>query len=1424
MRVEYDFLRVGSVVSPTRGSIYVDVGNATAPGVIDTHAETSGGDAFDCTSSLIVGDPSLVTDWVSARDLSDTVRVVMHERPDYDCIASSFLVRRLLEATAEGRGRPEGWEAWAPVLARSARRIDRGETRIRLSADGTPVPISPYMALLALHDLIPPQSSPAETWRRVVEHGHLVLQRALDLAMQSQEMDLERTDLRGALSDLGEFERRVDANIAAFARDAARINLEGLASTTPRDPLDGIFAIELPRAGKPSEVVPCRLASIVDPECGAGFFKSIIRGAYADRIQATCVFTTVPQDAISGARAWVHPIVSVEQDSGLDLRGLGRHLDSLETEARSRLGQPRLGPVRPGFDNSDPWYDGRAFGFTIVDAPRWGTVLHPTQVLVAIRDTAAWRSVRLVEVVTDLLGTLRFSGPGVARHEAYDAIAAAVEFWQRHGAQGVQRLYTRCVDALVDFADAASVTEALSSNDEVFRGLMGSPHPEVRVAAMVHRTAPATYATGFGSGAETSTILAVATAGSPVILQDLLKVSNLRQEHSRLLDATAAAVIRGNADPALVQAAGGLSSRLTDAPAAWRSIVHLTAVLIRSGRPESALLRPAAEECIAAALKQVSESNDAFELLRDPVMIAEVGGRATVEREIATGTSPEAELLFSTYREAGCEPGPLVSRESSDAPRSGAHAIHRRLRRLGRSVSAESLDPVVVETGRFLEEEPSTIAREASHLEAGQSLVAAVWVDAGVDRVLARWSDRALVAAVRLSAEVLARCVREAPFDPRVRWLLLAAACDGEWREAAAAAWYVRTEDEERLLRNVLGLSRAVSIASAQRPLRPVVPHRTVAFFLQVSAFSRKTPADSHARRALDAVALGGADASVDDIGSLRALIVGELRHAAPDHFLLRDAEPQLARFEICARARAVIGEPELAPIKAVAELLRLAKALPEIDWNAVRELVRLRVHPFAPDDRFANVASAAAGVGAALDSVCENDALCVAPERVRGAIARLETIRGEIEAGPAARLVADLILDVTEVLDGHASVLDLAVQARGDAADSMSLAVLECSTLLMLADDYRAATSPESRVACLEIARGLVGAAALSNDGGRAAYSSLRVALPSPGDAFSRIALARRLGEREPVERDVDTTFGRVRDLTALPRHSLDCAYAAMVDALIARYAIGTARARIDEYSFERVSALLRFTMSGGIAIIPLIFFGLCAAATSDAFGESAGRVLEMWIVVIVAGAAATLVLEWRRGTGRHECRRDVEALRYRLFLPTYVVPVLIGVYSAGISDEITSHLALQIDDARFAVLTLGFFAASVWALRQMIVRSGGTASLGNVVGAALRLFSYGFLIALALNLVLAPLLNYEVWLHDRNVAWVYEQRTWTPSRPLADAELHPHHAILPALVITPTFRSGLALFPRHLLLYAMFGMFIGIFLRGFWKVSNHE
>lgn len=48
-----------------------------------------------------------------------------------------------------------------------------------------------------------------------------------------------------------------------------------------------------------------------------------------------------------------------------------------------RVLDPTTGQVKPpraGYPNSDPWYDGRAHHYTIVDSPREGTLLSAEEI------------------------------------------------------------------------------------------------------------------------------------------------------------------------------------------------------------------------------------------------------------------------------------------------------------------------------------------------------------------------------------------------------------------------------------------------------------------------------------------------------------------------------------------------------------------------------------------------------------------------------------------------------------------------------------------------------------------------------------------------------------------------------------------------------------------------------------------------------------------------------------------------------------------------------------------------------------------------------------------------------------------------------------------------------------------------------------
>ena len=77
-------------------------------------------------------------------------------------------------------------------------------------------------------------------------------------------------------------------------------------------------------------------------------------------------------------------VISVKGDGFLSLEGIGDKLNNLESKKRKELNIVIDEPNRVGYAIPDPWYDGRAHGYTIIDAPRLGTQLELEEILNSI--------------------------------------------------------------------------------------------------------------------------------------------------------------------------------------------------------------------------------------------------------------------------------------------------------------------------------------------------------------------------------------------------------------------------------------------------------------------------------------------------------------------------------------------------------------------------------------------------------------------------------------------------------------------------------------------------------------------------------------------------------------------------------------------------------------------------------------------------------------------------------------------------------------------------------------------------------------------------------------------------------------------------------------------------------------------------------
>jgi len=351
------FVGHGDVVEPQPGVVALEVGNRTVPGVIDHH---QGDAAKECTASLIYRYPHLVLDHEGIEDIRN-VTIVMHELSDFDTIASAYFTQHLIEKGVLPTGSRELSEYTKLVDAAMLPRTDRPWD-------------TPYGVLQGIFEKNCRYCKQKGISREVSDRYRL--QRGIYLMEYlclkiAEGLTLDHPDL---FQDEYPFERErklIKEDYALYVED--------------RDKAEKSLIV-LPRTGDQGEK-EVDLLLIKNPK--SILFREWARGDRKHR-QKGEGFTMLMVNY--GHKRY---IISVDPVAGVTLKGLGAALEKAETEKRKQLGKERpIEPRRPGYDNSDPWYDGRApiFNYTIVDTPRDGTVLTEKEIREIVENVKEWRS------------------------------------------------------------------------------------------------------------------------------------------------------------------------------------------------------------------------------------------------------------------------------------------------------------------------------------------------------------------------------------------------------------------------------------------------------------------------------------------------------------------------------------------------------------------------------------------------------------------------------------------------------------------------------------------------------------------------------------------------------------------------------------------------------------------------------------------------------------------------------------------------------------------------------------------------------------------------------------------------------------------------------------------------------------------------
>ncbi len=345
MRFHFEFLPQGSTVTARPGHLYLDVGNHLGPGVIDNHAP---GAPPECTAALVLRFP----EFVRSQPVGNEITLILHQWPDLDAVSAAWLARSLLA----GRDETPAWGIWV----RYVDAIDRGHTRLDPAAE----PTNYAVFMVHQHSLAAaPAADPQSRDLRLANSGLAFVERAVGRLSEEPAVDPSDTRLLQGWPELGNTLRRVSEDRRSYGADLDRAET---------------FRCLLAKAGGGT---PETAWGVWISRPHSTLFKSWARGDREAAPPCGFVFCAVEL----GPR---RTIFSVPPDSGLTLSGLAERIEEAESRKRAALGRPRTGPPRPGYSNSDPWYDGRGdfHAGTIVDSPRSGTVLTPAELRAVFHD------------------------------------------------------------------------------------------------------------------------------------------------------------------------------------------------------------------------------------------------------------------------------------------------------------------------------------------------------------------------------------------------------------------------------------------------------------------------------------------------------------------------------------------------------------------------------------------------------------------------------------------------------------------------------------------------------------------------------------------------------------------------------------------------------------------------------------------------------------------------------------------------------------------------------------------------------------------------------------------------------------------------------------------------------------------------------
>lgn len=408
----YAFLGQDDTAATTPGVVFIEIGGKVAPGVFDHH---QGNQKDTCAAEVVFRNPDLayghlLGPWLARQQegrLDPTAvfqpTVVTHRDPDWDSVVATYLVQRLVE---DG-----GFPEEADALVKYTRLVDQGRIRLfggRSLDDWSaeilsrrPEVFAPHAGYLAIQNLRDFKGDPNEA-KLVV--GLELVQKVLDDLKAAARARGTRVTIRdfqpASTADGSDHPATLWTKDPRFAKAVDLLREDAWRYDEDREQQDETrLTVLLPAedGGDPIQVPAFVLKGPAKSRLNRYWFRA------GGKPFVICPYDRVTRpDSDQATEQVIFPRVILSLDPGWSLnkrkptlRGLGFRLEGEESKARTSEGleDERGLPARfpaPYCDNADPWYDGRAHDYTIVDSPMSGTRL-PYSRIVEIAYGGFWK-------------------------------------------------------------------------------------------------------------------------------------------------------------------------------------------------------------------------------------------------------------------------------------------------------------------------------------------------------------------------------------------------------------------------------------------------------------------------------------------------------------------------------------------------------------------------------------------------------------------------------------------------------------------------------------------------------------------------------------------------------------------------------------------------------------------------------------------------------------------------------------------------------------------------------------------------------------------------------------------------------------------------------------------------------------------------